>query len=160
MPSSAVPERIRDYSRLTQTEIILALKLAEEGLTQSQIAQRVGCTQPTISRLLSEYGDSRELAKRRLHNAADRLAERVIKDATVEESLEVLDRIGVAERRRDQAVSMTAIAIGADMPLQLPSIPVNVIANYQTQSLSEGQQTQALTGVVDGEIEAKGEGRK
>lgn len=95
---------------LTQTDTILALRLASEGLNQTQIAQRLAVSQPTISDLLNKFTDTRELAKARLNGSSYKLAERAIRDADVDQSLEMLDRLGVAEKRQQQT-GQTGISI-------------------------------------------------
>ena len=112
MPDTAASERIADNSRLTIAETGLCLQLANEGLTQTAIAQRLACSQATVSRTLKAFTDTRELAKRRLHGSADRLVRRVIAKADVEESLELLDRIDVAPKRQASAGQGVNIVIG------------------------------------------------
>jgi len=63
-------QRIPEYSRLTPADISLILQLSEAGKTQTQIAETVGKTQPTVSRCLSEFNDTANLAKRKAHNLA------------------------------------------------------------------------------------------
>jgi predicted transcriptional regulator len=99
-PLTAPAKPIPDYSRLSYSEIALAVKLREDGLTQDQIAQRLGCSQPTICQLLKEFSDTRPLAKLKANNLALKLLQRVEQQANVEESLEVLDRTGVIEKRQ------------------------------------------------------------
>ncbi len=100
MPETAVGKPIRDYSRLTPADVALILKLADDGRTQTYIAQQIGCHQSSVSDVLATFTDTREAAKRLAHNAAEKLTKRVIDDANVDQSLEVLDRIGVIEKRQ------------------------------------------------------------
>ena len=121
------------------------LELSKHGLTQTAIAQQLGITQPTVSRILDKYVDTRTLAKLRLHNSAASLTERVIREADVEQALEVLDRLEVAARRQN-ASGNTAVQVIVNMPGQTHSEPPmlegNVISSYQTQKLSEGESGQ------------------
>ena len=118
LPEKPEAERTPDYSRLSYAEIALALKLTEDGLNQTQVAQRLECSPSAISRLLSEFHDTRPLAKLKAHNRALKLVDRVLEQADVEESLEVLDRIGVLEKRHPEATrSQVAIAV-VNMPGQ------------------------------------------
>lgn len=75
------------------------LNLSKQGLTQTQIAQQLAISQATVSRILDRFVDTRDLAKLKLHNSAASLAERVVREADVEQSLEVLDRIDVVQKR-------------------------------------------------------------
>lgn len=102
MPETAL-EPIRDFTRLTPADIALILKLADDGRKQTDIAQVVGCSQSTVSQALHEFTDTREIAKRLANRAAEKLTKRVIDEADVDQSLEVLDRIGVLEKRQQES---------------------------------------------------------
>lgn len=93
------PKRIAVKPQLTRAEDALIVHLAMEGKSQGEIAQRLNCHQSSVSRVLSLYQDTRELAKWKLHSAAKALADRVIADADVDQALEVLDRLEVAPKR-------------------------------------------------------------
>lgn len=122
MSESATAEAIRDYSRLSRDEIALIKQLAKTGKTQDQIAQIVGCSQPTVSKWLEIVIDPIEDAKHILRTNAPRLAQRVVKDADVDQSLEVLDRLEVAPKRQMDSnriglqvnVGMPGLAVGCD----------------------------------------------
>jgi predicted transcriptional regulator len=143
--STKPAERITDYTRLNRAEVGSILKLHEAGKTQVEIAQILGCSQPTVSRWLDELVDTRELAKHTLRSGAEKLAERIVKQADVEQALEVLDRLDVAPKKRDTHLG-NAIQIVVNTPGQTSLAPpsalfqsnqqvtvmVNIIANYQT----------------------------
>lgn len=74
---STASQRIPDYSRLSYSEIGLILKLEADGKTQTYIAQQLGCSQPTISRVLSELSDTTTLARKRLNNLALKAANKL-----------------------------------------------------------------------------------
>ena len=113
------------YSRVSREKEGLILKLAEAGKTQVEIAKITDVSQPTVSRTLAAYADTRVHAKALLNKHASRLAERVVKDANVAESLEVLERIEViAAKKQDSRGSQVTIVIG--MPGQ-PAGPDPVI---------------------------------
>lgn len=61
---------IRDYTRLSYADIALVLKLADDGKTQTTIAQLIGCSQPTISKVLHDFSDTKSLARKRADNLA------------------------------------------------------------------------------------------
>lgn len=101
------------YKRLTQTQEALIVNLSRDGFTQTQIAQQIGCSQPAVSDVLRAFEDTRDLARLKLRNAAQRLAERVIINADVDQSLEVLDRLEVAPKRQiDSSRDRVTILIG------------------------------------------------
>lgn len=103
---------IPDYSRLDYDEIALLLRLRDAGKTQTEIAQVLGCSQPTVSTVLKEFTDTRELAKLTLNSNAKRLTDRVIEQADVDQSLELLDRIGVAEKRHGEKTTAVQVNVG------------------------------------------------
>lgn len=116
---------IPDYSRLTYTEIALALKLREEGFTQVAIAERLQCSQPSLSELFSKFSDTRAIAKLRANNRALKLvdaaldgAERAAKDGKPEAALEVLDRVDVLAKRQVDSSRGSAVQVVVNMPGQ------------------------------------------
>lgn len=157
-------ERTPDYSRLTRAEVASILSLSRAGKTQVEIAQALGCNHSTVSRWLADLEDTTELAKHKLRSAAVDFVDRVVKDADVEQSLEVLDRIGVAEKRQTQSgnaqvqilIGMPGSPAGPDPLASICSVSHN--GSYQTQRDSEGQQTQALAAPQIGAAEAKAGG--
>lgn len=145
MADSALTERKRDYSRLTRAELGSLIALARAGKTQTEIAQALNCNISTVSRWLAQFEDTTELAKQRLKNSANTLAERVVKDADVEQSLEVLDRLEVLPKRQNDS-NRTGVQIFVGMPSSPigpdPVIQVNEIPYYQTQTDSESKTSQ------------------
>lgn len=119
--SKPQPKPVRLRKHLTYPEIGLLLKLRDEGLTQEQIAKRLDRDQTTVSDVLLSFADTRPLAQLKLRNSAVRFAETVIKDADVEESLEVLDRLEVLTKRQQvDTSSRVNIFIGTpEQPLDL-----------------------------------------
>lgn len=109
IPAEDKPNDVRDAK---------VLSLSRQGITQTVIAQQLGISQATVSRVLDRYIDTRELAKLRLHNSAASLAERVIKDANVEETLEVLDRIDVVAKRQSEGKHTGGVQVVVLMPGQ------------------------------------------
>lgn len=110
-------KRKADYSRLSRDEVAAILNLHRTGKSQVEIAQILGCDHSTVSRWLDKLVDTTELAKHTLRNGAQALAERVIADADVEQSLEVLDRLDVVPKKRDES-QRTGIQINIGMPNQ------------------------------------------
>ena len=124
-PALTEPERTPDYTRLTPTDVALILRLSNEGRQQIEIAQVIGCHHSTVSRCLAEFSCTRVMAQARLANAADRFATRVIEYASVDQSLEMLDRLDVANRKRDETRGDTKVQILVGMPgspLSLPQV--------------------------------------
>jgi predicted transcriptional regulator len=114
IPAEDKPNHIRDAKILT---------LDKQGVTQTLIAQQLGISQATVSRVLDRYVDTRELAKLRLHNSAASLVDRVINDADVEQSLEVLDRIDVVVKRQNEGKHTGGVMVVVNMPGQIEHQP-------------------------------------
>ena len=122
----APAKRIADQKHLSRDEVATIRQLAKLGKTQVEIAQVLGCHQSTVSKWLSALADPVEDARHILRNSSPKLAERVVKDANVAESLDVLERLEViAPKQRDSgAHGNVQIVIG--MPNQ-PAGPAPVI---------------------------------
>lgn len=84
-----------DYTRLSQTDVGVLLKLHRDGLTQVQIAQRLGCSQKTVSKWLTDLTDSAETAKVYLRGKALQMAENVVKRGMARDHVATLKGIGV-----------------------------------------------------------------
>ena len=111
------------YSRVSREKESAILKLSALGKTQTEIAQAVGVSQPTVSRTLSEFADTRAYASAILNNNAARLAERVIKHANVEESLDVLERIDVIRAKERDNGAHGGVQVVVLMPGQAQHTP-------------------------------------
>jgi DNA-binding transcriptional regulator LsrR (DeoR family) len=120
------------YKRVSRQLEGLILKLAEAGKTQMEIAAIAQVSQSTVSRTIDELTDTRVVAKAILHNRAKFLAERVIKNADVDQALEVLDRIDVAPKRRDEPSASQVMVIVQ----QGSSIPGITLQTQSSASLS------------------------
>lgn len=112
----APAKRKADHSRLTYAEQSAALKLHATGKNQVEIAQALHCHSSTICRLLAEFTPTIDAAKLRLQSGADTLARRVIKNADVDQSLELLDRLEVAPKRQSDKGPQIQIIQGINLP--------------------------------------------
>ena len=109
-------QRKPDYSRLTRAEINSVFALHKAGRNQAQIAETLGCNISTVSRWLDTLHDTTDQAKATARNAAQKLTERVIRDADVDQSLEVLDRLDVLPRKERGAGAGSQVNIVIGMP--------------------------------------------
>ena len=75
---------------------ILILKMSKAGKSVTDIADALGRSSSTISRFLARTVDTRELAMEVIRSGAVTLAERIIKKANVDQSIEVLSRPGIS----------------------------------------------------------------
>lgn len=159
MPETTLPQPIRDYSRLSRAELALILKLSDDGKTQVFIAQQIGCHQSTVSDVLKDFHDTTGLAKRKAHNLALKSVLKLEQsmDAAAEKGTSgPMDSIlKIAGVLGDESIGPRVIVqIGIqDSEVQIDQ--VNVIATYQTQTLSESQSGQSLPAPYYGANEAK-----
>ena len=123
------------YTRVSREKEAAILKLAAIGKTQTEIADAVGVSQPTVSRTLSEFADSREHAKAILNKSAARLAERVAEQANVAESLDVLERIDVIRAKERDSGAHGGVQVVVMMPgqaqLEPPVIDLSPVPRNQ-----------------------------
>lgn len=80
---------------LTPDEKIAILEMSIAGLEPSIIGVRIGRDPGTVRSFLSRYRPRNTVARAYIEANSEKLAKRVVKNATVEESLEVLHRINV-----------------------------------------------------------------
>lgn len=81
--------------RLSAADHALIVRWADEGKTQTLIAQRLGVSQGRISQVLAEFRDSRPLARKRLEAGSLELAQRIVADADPDQAIDVLERLEV-----------------------------------------------------------------
>jgi len=105
----AMPPR-QPGEALRPSEEAAILDLHAAGWTQTAIAERVGCSQPTVSRTLAEYDDSRPLARKLLESRARDVAEAVIKGIVAGDprtGLKLLGKLDVVREDTQAAVAAT-----------------------------------------------------
>jgi DNA-binding MarR family transcriptional regulator len=97
---------------LTSEEIGLLLKLRQDGLTQTEIAQRLDRDQAAISRWLTKLTDTTDVAKSYLRGSALRMAKNVVRTGQARDHIQALKGLRVLEEDgRD-----IKIAIGVSLP--------------------------------------------
>lgn len=120
------------YRRLTSTDLALALKYAKDGLTQVEIAKRLGVTQSAISQWLSKCEDSTEAAISYLRGQSLRMAKNVVKKGQARDHVKVLQGLNVLER--DQAADIKLL-VGFNLP-GMPD-PQGVVVDADLPIVSE-----------------------
>jgi orotate phosphoribosyltransferase-like protein len=105
-----------DYTRLSATEIKLLFELRKEGMTQTAIAQRLGCSQRTVSEWLTDCEDTTDVANLYLRGKALSMAKNVVENGQARDHIQALKGVGVLERDGADI----KIAIG----LSLPGLPI------------------------------------
>lgn len=101
--------------QLTVDEKIAILEMSVAGLTPTVIGSRIGRGPETVRNFLSKYRPKTSIARAYIEANSDKLARRVVKSATVEESLEVLHRIDVLPKPANAAppTAQFNVVIGA-----------------------------------------------
>lgn len=115
--TSAPPAHTPKYSRLTRSDIGTLLKLKRDGLTQVEIAKRLGCHQSTISKWWDEFEDTRDLAKGYLAGASLRMAQNIVKKGRAADHVKALEGLEVLSNQ-DVKGGLT-IVIGGHAQVQV-----------------------------------------
>lgn len=89
----------------------LILKLAADDLNQTEIAQRVGCSQSSVSRLLTEFTDSRRYARAILDRDAASVAARLAQTKHAPTMLELMRDLGVTEKKAPVGESKGGVTV-------------------------------------------------
>ena len=120
----AAPKNAPDRSRLTQAEIALLFQLHRDGLTQPQIAQRLGCNQPTVSKWLKTLTDTTGVAKEYLRGSALSMAQNIVKNGRAADHVAALKGLSVLHEESHAGVTVVVgggsdVKIGVVQPLQV-----------------------------------------
>lgn len=92
---------------LTDAEKAHIMELHTAGSSQRQIARIVGRNRSTIQTVLAELSPTNALAKAHYAASALDLAKKATDKANVDQILEIHDRLGVLEKKRDASVGTT-----------------------------------------------------
>ena len=105
-------------NRITTAQTTLMLKLREANKSQTDIAHIVGCSQAEVSRTLAEFADRRLTARDRARTRALEVLEATFdgvvsaaKKGKPEAGLEVLDSLGVVERKRERSEGAKVVVV-------------------------------------------------
>lgn len=96
---------------LTNDEKLKILDLYRENDDTNLIAQAVNRPVDTIRKFMWKYRSTLQSARMRLEAGAETLAGRVVEQANVTESLEVLDRLDVLSKKRDKAAPVSSFSL-------------------------------------------------
>jgi hypothetical protein len=108
----AKPADTPAYSRLSDTDKVLIVKLHDDGLTQVEIAQRLHRSQSTISDVLAVFSDTTVTAKRYLAAKALRMAENIVENGQPRDHVATLKGLKVLA----EDSSSIKLAIGLSLP--------------------------------------------
>lgn len=107
------------HTHLTRDEKARIARWVANDVSPSLIAKRLRRNLSTIYRFLRSHESTDEYGKLILKANVDTLVERVVEQANVDQSMEVLDRLGVLEKRqRDSGVKGPSVVVAVGMPGQ------------------------------------------
>ncbi len=129
----APPTSTRDYSRLTRSDVGVLLKLRKDGLTQTEIAKRLGCSQRTVSQWCEDLQDTTDTSKLYLRGQALRMAQHIVKKGRAADHVAVLKGLSVLEESQQSGL-VVQIGGGSNVQVNVQLSPPSV------QVLGEGAQ--------------------
>jgi hypothetical protein len=96
------------------------VKLHADGLTQVQIAQRLDCTQPVVSKWLDQFSDSTEHAKLYLRGSALKMSQNIVKNGRAADHVAALKGLSVLKDDTSQHITVLVggpgqVNIGAEL---------------------------------------------
>jgi predicted transcriptional regulator len=99
------------YRRVTEAQTELMLELAVHGRTQLEIAEAIGVTQATVSRTLSKFKSTKDLAKKYADAEALPVMEAVVESAKKGNVKAASLALGVAGLMQKEQPALTNIAV-------------------------------------------------
>jgi len=101
----------------TMEDKLRCLEIYAETQDKSITALRMNRSESSVKKFLWRYQSTTIGARMKLEAGAEKLADNIIKNANVDESLEVMDRLGVLEKKRpDAAAASTSFNLIIGMP--------------------------------------------
>lgn len=111
-------------TQMTMEEKVEALELYSSLGNIEAVASKMNRSPEILRKFLWRYKTTTKVARMTLEAGADTLARRIIKEANVEESLEVMDRLDILGKKRDSAQVQTSFSLVIGMPNTLGATPV------------------------------------
>jgi hypothetical protein len=105
-----------DYTRLTRSDVGVLLKLRADGLTQAEIAQRLGCNQTTVHNWLTDLTDTTDTAKSFLRGQALRMAQNIVKKGRAADHVAALKGLSVLA---EESAGGLVVQIGGGSKVQI-----------------------------------------
>lgn len=132
----AATER-RAYTRLTRADHIVILKLHDDGISLSTIAQRLNRSVSTIHEVVQTYTPTTDLAKRKLAAGAERMAENVLEHGKASDHVRVLEGLDVLKSQDFTLLASVLIGMPGQ-PVPMPTLPdIEVLSPAVTRELVE-----------------------
>jgi transposase len=94
------------YRRMTNTDLAFMLRYHAQGMTQTEIAQRLGCDQSVVSRWLAQCEDSTKEASSYLRGSALGMARKIVAKGKPSDLVATLKGINVLEEQQQQSFTL------------------------------------------------------
>jgi hypothetical protein len=128
----ATPANTPKYRRLTISDVGVLLKLAKDGLTQVEIAQRLGCSQGAVSEWVSKCQDTTDPAKQYLRGQALRMAKNIVVNGAAKDHVAALKGLSVLDEPQQSGLTIQIGGNGQD-------IKIAVLSPLQLQGSGESE---------------------
>ena len=138
----AAPAHTPKYKRLTNHDRAYILKAHADGLTQVEIAKRLGCHQSTVSEWLSDVQDSTELATAYLRGQALKMSQDIVKDGRPADKVATLKGLQVLAEQH--ASSITVLVGGSgQVNIGVSPSPPPVLVQGETLQIAQQNPTES-----------------
>jgi ParB-like chromosome segregation protein Spo0J len=135
-----VAKHRKPVKRLTQADVGLLLKYHAEGLPQTEIAKRLGCTQPIVSRWLADLTDSTETAKAYLRGQGLTMARNIVKNGRAADHVAALKGLSVLHDEQQSSVTVIVGGTG-QVNIGVGLSPTPVLSQGETLQISQQNPT-------------------
>lgn len=114
------------YTFLSPEEKAIIVELHHEGVGRRRISEIIGREPSTVIRFLQRYSSTTTASRMYFEANADRLARRVVKNANVDQSMEVLNRLDVLPEkdRKGGAETGPRFNVMIGVPGAVSAIPI------------------------------------
>lgn len=109
--------------RLTALDVGWMLKAHKDGMSQVDIAERLGVTQGAISRWLEKTTDTTDVAKSYLRGSALRMAQNIVKNGQAKDHVAALKGLSVLDEASQAGLTIQIGGDGHDIKIALLSPP-------------------------------------
>ena len=119
------------YRRLNSADLAYALKLSDSGVTQVEIAKRLGCTQQTVSEWLIQCQDTTASASLYLRGQALPMAQKVVRKGKPADLIKALQGVNVLQAEEAHGGITVIVGSGSQVQINLgaPSTPQPVVVD-------------------------------
>jgi hypothetical protein len=130
------------YKRLTDVDRAFILRMRDKGLTQVQIAQRLGCAQSTISDVLDAFSDTLPEAKRYLRGQALKMARNIADNGRAQDHVAALKGLGVLQDA-EQSGFTVMVGRGGTVNFAVQAQPTGEVIDAEVSPLRLGGDSSA-----------------